>query len=143
MPIGHVISNSAYYQNQYNADVPDELIHLYTSKDRSSNSLEYTEIDEMLDRQAGKQDETPELKIDDVYAPIHDWKWAAQKAFEGEHCICNPYPQYRLVYSQDKWTLRRYDKNGFTIETIDPTYEAMNCRSWRVWNWRKEVKNEK
>lgn len=142
MTAGRVIRSSAYYQNRYNEGVRDELISDMDGAYGSDPGIltDYTAIDEMLDRQDGKQDETSELKIDDIYAPIHDWKWAAQKAFEGEHCICNPYPKYRLVYAQDKWTLRRYDNNGITIETIDPTYEAMNCRSWRVWDYRAESK---
>ena len=134
---------SAYYQNQYNEGVPDEYVSATDGAGSSEQSIltEYTKIDEILD----KQDEQPKPKEetpDDIYAPIHDFKWAQDKAYNCEHCLCETLPGWHLVYAQDRWTLRRYDKQGFTIETMEPTYEVMNSRKWSVWNYRKEMENE-
>lgn len=76
------------------------------------------------------------LVIPEEYRPIHDFKWAAMKAMDGEHCICDEIliEQLRLVYALDKLTLRRYNKYGFTIKTLDPTWEAMNSKTWRLWS---------
>ena len=142
MTAGRVIRSSAYYQNQYNEGVPDEYVSASDGCGSPEPSIltQYTEIDEILDKQDRPPKEKKEEAPDDIYAPVHDYRWAQGKAFECEHCLCEILPGWHLVYAQDRWTLRRYDKQGFTIETLEPTFEALNSRKWSVWNYKAESK---
>lgn len=136
MEESRIIRSSAFYQNRYNEGVRDELVSDMDGAYGSDCGImtNYTEIDEMLDKQDRKEQE-PELPISD-YSPVHSYRWALEKAMECEHLICNEIvpKKMRLVYAEGKPTLRRYDKNGITTMMFDPTGEAINSKTWRLWN---------
>lgn len=89
-----------------------------------------------MESKSNKAESSMRLVIPEEYQPIHDFKWAAIKAMDGEHCVCDEiiFEQLRLVYALDKLTLRRYNRYGITVQTLEPTWEAMNSKTWRLWD---------
>ena len=131
--------NTHFTRVDYNAGLQDEArVPIGGSNFKSAD---YSDLDKLIDEKDTTKKEDQQKHDDgtpDDFKPIHDYWWARQKAMLCEHCICDVFPDYHLVYALDTWTLRRYDKFGFTIETIDPPNEARTSKTWRVWDYKKE-----
>ena len=129
--------HTRFTRTDYNAGLPDESKTPMGSG--TYKFTDYTELDERIDNKANPNPEKevrPAKMFLNDYSPFHDYKWAVTKASEGEHCVCDELlaQKLRLVYALNILTLRRYDKCGITIETLEPTEEAINSKTWRLWN---------